>query len=68
MKKNLGITDKTIRIALAALAAILYLLGVIKGTLAIVVLIVALILVATSIFNFCPLYAILGINTCRKKQ
>jgi len=31
MKKNIGMVDKTVRIALAALAVVLYFLGVVKA-------------------------------------
>jgi len=68
MKKNLGIIDKTIRVVLAALAAVLYFLGVVKGTLGLVVLIVAILLVVTSLINFCPLYALFGLSTNKKKE
>lgn len=64
MKKNLGSADRLIRVAIAALVAVLYFTHVITGTLAIVLLVAAGILVATSLVSFCPLYAIMGINSC----
>ena len=67
MKKNMGTTDKVIRILVAAIIAILYLTNVLTGTLGIVLLIVAVILVLTSLVGFCPLYLLLGINTNEKK-
>lgn len=68
MKKNMGTADKIIRLILAALVAVLYLTGVIKGTLGIVLLIVAIIFVVTSFIGFCPLYTLFGLNTGRKKE
>lgn len=68
MKKNMGMTDKSIRIALAALAVVLYFLGAVKGTLALVVLIIAILLVVTSLISFCPLYTLFGWNTDKKKE
>lgn len=68
MKKNMGMIDKTVRIALAALAVVLYFLGVVKGTLALVVLIIAIVLVVTSLISFCPLYTLFGWNTDKKKE
>lgn len=68
MTKNVGSTDKIIRIVLAALIAVLYLTNVISGTLAIVLLIFAVILVLTSFFSFCGLYTLLGISTCKLKK
>jgi len=67
MKKNMGTVDKTIRIFVAAIVALLYFTGVISGTLAIVLLVFAVIFVITSLFSVCPLYPLLGMNT-RKKE
>jgi len=67
MKQNMGTTDKIIRIAAAVLVAILYFTNVITGTLGIILLVLAGVFVLTSLISFCPLYPILGINTCKKK-
>jgi fatty acid desaturase len=68
MKKNMGKTDKTVRIILAALIAILYFTNVISGTLGLILLALAAVFVLTSLISFCPLYAPLGINTCSVKK
>lgn len=68
MKKNIGSADKTIRIAFAMLVGILYFTDVISGTLALIVGSVAVVLLVTSLINFCPLYAILGTNSCEIKK
>ncbi len=67
MKKNMGKMDRNIRILLAVVLAILYFTKVITGTLAIVGLVVAIVFLATSLLNFCPLYSILGINTAKNE-
>ena len=41
MKKNMGTTDKIIRVIIAAIIAVLYFTGTITGTLGIVLLILA---------------------------
>lgn len=64
MKKNMGTTDKIIRIVLAIIFAILYFTGIVSGTLAIILLVLGIIFVLTSLISFCPLYAIFGIRTC----
>lgn len=67
MKKNMSGTDRTIRILLAlALVALSY-FQVVEGTLAYVLLAVSGIFLLTSLINFCPLYTVLGINTCKTK-
>jgi hypothetical protein len=63
MKPNVGTVDKIIRIALAVLVAILYFTHVISGTLGIILLVLAAVFVLTSLVSFCPIWAILGVNT-----
>lgn len=68
MKKNMGITDKTIRILIAVVIAILYFTHVISGTLAIILGIIAVVFILTSLIGLCPLYLLFGINTCKKRK
>ncbi|HOW30050.1 MAG TPA: DUF2892 domain-containing protein [Bacteroidales bacterium] len=68
MKANVGKTDKLIRLLLALAGLILYIFNVVQGTFGIIVLIIAAILIITSIVNFCPLYAVLGIKTCKSQE
>ena len=67
MKKNMGVTDKRIRVFIAVLLFSLYYFKVIEGTLGMIGLGLALIFVITSFISFCPLYAPFGITTCKKK-
>jgi len=67
MTKNMGSTDKLIRLSIAAVIAVLYFLDIISGTLAIVLGLFAVIFALTSLINFCPLYSLIGINTCKVK-
>jgi hypothetical protein len=67
MKKNVGSTDKWIRVIIALIIVALYFGNVITGTLAIVLLVVAGIFILTGFVGFCGLYTLLGINTCTKK-
>lgn len=68
MTKNMGDGDRTIRILAATLITIFYLAGLFSGTLAIVLLIVAGIFLLTSFVGICPLYSLVGINTCKAKK
>jgi hypothetical protein len=68
MKKNMGSVDRMIRLILALVIVILFLSNIIMGTLAIVLMVIAAILVLTSLISFCPLYALFGVNTCSKKK
>lgn len=67
MKKNMGSADKLIRILIAIVIGVLYYLGEIEGTLAIVLMAFAIIFLLTSLVSFCPLYTIFGIKTCKKE-
>lgn len=67
MKKNMGATDKTIRILIAIVIVVLYFTNIISGTLAIVLGIIAIVFTLTSFISFCPLYKPFRINTCKKK-
>lgn len=68
MKKNMGNADRIIRIILAAIVVALYFTNIITGTFGIVLLVLAGIFVLTSLISFCPLYAIVGLNTCPTKK
>ncbi len=60
--------DKGVRVLFAAVIALLYYFNIIEGTLAYVLMAVAIILLITSLINFCPLYKIFGISTCKIKE
>lgn len=68
MKKNMGNADRIVRFLVAALVAVLYFTNVITGTLGIVLLVAAAVFVLTSLVSFCPLYTLLGINTCPARK
>lgn len=67
MKKNMGSSDRIIRLIIAVVVGILYFTNVITGTLGIVLFVLAAIFVLTSFISFCPLYVPFGINTCKTK-
>jgi hypothetical protein len=66
MKTNMGSADRIIRILLAVVFAALYFTGTVQGTLGIVLLVLGGVFVATSVISFCPLYTLIGMNTCKK--
>jgi len=63
MKKNMGSSDKTVRLVIAAVFLILFFTNVVSGTLAYVLLALAGVFVLTSFISFCPLYTLFGIKT-----
>jgi hypothetical protein len=68
MKKNMGTIDKIIRIAVAAIIAVLYFTGQITGTAAIILGVVAIAFIATSLIGWCPSYVPFGISTCKSEE
>ncbi len=68
MKNNMGLTDRVVRVIIAAIIGILYFSGILSGTLGIVLMVVAAVFVLTSLLGFCPLYAPFGLNTCAFKK
>lgn len=62
MKINMGSTDRTIRIVIAIVAALLALF-VVKGTFAIVLWVVAAIMLVTGLVRVCPVYMPFKIST-----
>jgi len=61
MKSNVGGMDKILRILIGLALMVLALFGAIGawGWIGVVPL-------ATGLFNFCPAYKLLGINTCKR--
>ncbi|AZJ32821.1 Protein of unknown function [Tenacibaculum mesophilum] len=68
MKKNIGNIDKAIRTFIALIMAMLSYFEFITGIFGNILLVLAIILLVTSLINFCPLYKLLGINTCKTKN
>lgn len=66
MIKNMGTVDRIIRFIFAVAVAVLYFTGVISGTLAIILGILAGVFLLTSIVGFCPLYAPFKLSTIKK--
>ncbi len=68
MKKNMGNTDRIIRLIVAAIFGGLYFTNTVSGTFGIVLLALAGVFILTSLVSFCPLYTLLGLNTCPAKK
>lgn len=68
MKKNMGSTDKIIRLLIAAVFIILFVLNVVSGVFGYILLALAAIFILTSLVSFCPLYTLVGMNTGKKEK
>ena len=67
MKANMGTADRIIRILIVITVGVFYYMGIIPGTVGIVLMILAVIFLATSFISFCPLYWPFGLSTKKKK-
>lgn len=65
MKKNMGNVDRVLRALIAITMGVLFYLGIISGTLGIVLIVAGVIFFLTSVISFCPIYAIFGASTCK---
>lgn len=68
MKKNMGPVDRILRSIVAITLIALYFTDVITGTIGIVVTVFASIMLISAIIGNCPPYALMGFNTCKKKD
>jgi len=68
MKKNMGSADRIIRFLLAAVFAWLYFGGIVTGTFGIILVVLGAVFVVTSLVSFCPLYTLVGLNSCPAKR
>jgi hypothetical protein len=64
MKANVGSKDKMVRGLLAVVAVVLAFVTGPSSALGIVLFVVAAIAALTALVGVCPLYKVLGINTC----
>jgi Na+(H+)/acetate symporter ActP len=63
MKKNMGSTDRLVRVLFALVVAVLYFTDQISGTVAIILGLFAVIFLLTSVIGFCPLYVPFKLST-----
>jgi hypothetical protein len=68
MKKNMGTTDRIVRVVIAVVLAVLFFADVITGTFGVILLALGGIFLLTSLMGFCPLYLPFGIKTCRTEN
>ena len=64
MNRNVGTSDRIIRVVLALGALVVAAVVGLPSGLGIGLLVVAAVLVGTAAVGFCPLYRLLGIATC----
>jgi hypothetical protein len=68
VKTNMGILDRTLRVAIAAIVVYLVYAGIVTGALALLGAAIAIVFLLTSVLGFCPLYKPFGFSTCGKAR
>lgn len=68
MKSNVGGIDRTLRIIVGIVLLLVGLAAPLEMTWRIVALVVAAIALVTAFVRFCPINAMLGINTCKIEE
>ena len=68
MKKNMGTFDRIARTAVAAGIAGFIFGGLLKGTAAVILGVLAVVFLVTSAVGICPLYSLLGFRTRRGEE
>lgn len=63
MNKNMGTADRIIRVAIGVAIVVLFAVGQISGTAAIVLGILAVLLLGTGLSGICPAYMPFGFST-----
>lgn len=65
MEKTVGKTDKAIRIIIGIILLIIAFAFPVGTAWTVILIILGIIALITAISGFCPLYSLLGINTCK---
>ena len=68
MKANMGTIDRTLRAIVGIALIASWPLGLLEGTLAIVLPVVGVVMLVTAALRWCPPYMLLGINTGAPKE
>lgn len=68
MKKNMGNTDRLIRIVLGVVFLLAIVLQWVSGVFAVILGVLAVVFIATASIKMCPLYTVLGIQTVKDKS
>ncbi len=64
----MGALDRFIRLVVALIIVVLFYRDILSSTIGVVLLVVAGIFTVTSFVSFCPLYSLVGLNTCKVKK
>ena len=63
MEKNVGSSDKAIRLIVGAVLLIVAFTATVSAVVKTILVVAAVIAIGTALVNFCPLYKVTGINT-----
>lgn len=67
-KRNEGISDRAVRFIIGAALVFMAFMYSLSGVVAVFAFGIAGILILTALVGVCPLYSVLGVNTCALKK
>ncbi len=68
MKANIGTTDKAMRISIGLILMMAGIVASIGTTFTVILMTTGFFTLMTSVFGFCLLYRLIGINTCKMEK
>lgn len=68
MKCNVGKTEKLIRLGIAALSIPMFVFSLVSSPANIILGVIGGIALLTGLIGFCPLWTVLGVNTCKAEK
>lgn len=68
LKRNEGISDRAVRFIVGAALVFMAFMYNLSGVVAVFAFGIAGILILTALVGVCPLYSVLGVNTCALKK
>jgi hypothetical protein len=66
VNSNVGNIDRILRIVIGIVLAVLYFKGTVAGGAGVALLVVGIVLIVTALIKWCPIWKVLGVNTCPK--
>jgi hypothetical protein len=68
MKKNVGSIDKFVRIIIAIVAFWAAYTGKVESPVSYILYALGAIMILTTVMGSCPIYSVIGVNTCKIKE
>lgn len=68
MKTNMGHIDRIVRLITAIAFSLLYISTPVHGIWTLIMLFIGGLLIGSAAIGYCPIYALMGVDTCNRKK